>query len=1099
MLHVQMNPYLIEITESCGLAHDIQVIEVPIPPDSPEQMLLKDRCAGGEFPLQSSRSKPGTGFLLVKLEPFQRLSLTADDTGRQSEAANGAPVQADEGKAPSAIAGECTVEEAGKTQTLSNGLMSIQVSQQQRQYAEGCREHMELAVPGPVLRFKAAQGSWRGGTFFDTRQPVRHTSGALLEKGPLRIHYRYQALIGADGYYEADVIVDAGLPFARIKERFSASPGDQLVWDFGPTEFPQSLHMLDATAGYTMIRPQRQFDQRHARLAGWTQNSQLFDLRDGYAIRFQEGDCAGFFALEGGGWRGARLNQLELWTRRWPQGDRGSRREVPPEVKADGRPGPESIPMRGRQVCEPHLCVEGWIGGGERSYGLAAADWPKMLPPGGGGKFGAAEGLQGSGDGRRPQEVREFREARQVRQLQADEDAALGHFEYRPDRSRYRRQQVLLRKLHTQFGLMPLQNMCRMVFDWPQERQGGAEAGEMPSFRYPHFVLDKHLLLAVKNGLANPSEQQRIRCLTDYLEARIYGFWEGSGSAYTNYVVSRETAPNLLYLEWLAEQHLLTEKQLLLIRAHCSFLVHLAASPHYYPGEASMLPADNPDSLSLAYGGMCNQNFYTDAFNIAGMAAQVFSQHPEARQWQEWFIRMWHRQLELHMYPDSGLWEESHTYYQHVLHTVLPTLLRRRADGVDDEFANPALAKLAGAALKMRTPRTGHMHGRRHLIAFGDHFADPDTYRYLYAAYGQAMEPHYPELAGRLLWLHREMGGDPSPNAPATAASRDGDGLSYRADLPAAAAPAPTSVQPIACEPVNEYVQGLGFMFRDVDEDGQECLLALRSGGAWAHHHNDDGSIQFFARGKSLIADAAFGHDQESGRRKFTSDGHSRWTLDRYEPLDYLWSFNRGWLISHDVQGPFPYATACIPVIMHTSAHALYAPMPSAVCHHRTVVQLAPAAYLIIDSASDPLSQTVRYHLAETAIERTDQEVRADYGKDCRLRLQAILAPGPLRVMGTDYPAKGSKGERSGQGTIEIRCSSEGGEPLFAMLLTADGPDGQPGPTVCKSPEGWRLQGRGFDCELRSAAGGGILLTDRSRGGTRIISNIMADGSPFLQ
>ncbi len=118
---------------------------------------------------------------------------------------------------------------------------------------------------------------------------------------------------------------------------------------------------------------------------------------------------------------------------------------------------------------------------------------------------------------------------------------------------------------------------------------------------------------------------------------------------------------------------------------------------------------------------MANQNIYTDVIALYGTAAQLFPYHPHVKRWQEKFIKHWHRQLAYHMYPESGIWEESHTYYHHVLHTVLPLLLRRKADGVDNEFMNPDFQKLVASALQQISPNDAFFDNCRHIVPFGDH------------------------------------------------------------------------------------------------------------------------------------------------------------------------------------------------------------------------------------------------------------------------------------------------------------------------------------------------------------------------------------------
>ncbi|MBE9915107.1 hypothetical protein G8C92_13820 [Paenibacillus donghaensis] len=1032
MLCVTKKPFEIKIKESCGLAHDPQVIEVEIPEDMKETTLLTDSFSGARIPLQPSRERPGTGYLYVQVNPFARLKLfwtgeSAAETGVSAALS-----------ALSALSvSRCRLSERDGSMVISNGLLTVQVPLGKSTSETGDGRF----VPGPVERFKAEKGAWRGGTFFDTSEPVRYVQGQILEEGPLRIHYRYRAKIGLKGFYEADLMMDAGCEFVRIEERFAASAGDQLVWDFGPDHMPEKLHLLDSTAGYTVINPQLQFDQRHARLSGWTQYSQLFDLSDGYAIRFREGDCAGFVALEGGDWRGGRLNHIELWSRRWWKEDPGSRRNVPWEAKADGSPGPDRIISRGEEFGESHLSAEAWIGSGRRKFALIAVKEERLLP---------------------------------AASSEANDDSpmrgcspALGHFESKPDRERYRAQQGLLRKIHTQYGIMPLQAMCSMIFEWPQELISDEEdgcSGSKRRFGYPHSIIDRHLNHLEGDVESYGTLEERIRVMTEFLEARVYGFWEGSGSAYTNCVVSRRIAPEMLHFEWLAASGRISAEQVSLCRAHFSFLAYLFASDHYYPGNASMLPAGDPDSLNPTLAGMANQNFYTDTFNIPGMFAQAFPGHPEAGRWRALFGGMWSRQMKVHMYPESGVWEESHTYYQHVLHTVLPTLLRRRADGVEDGFESADLRKLLRAALTQFTPRHGHMGGRRHLVAFGDHAADPDTYKYLYAAYADAVAEIDPKLAGQLFWLFREMGGDLNQDLP--------EGR----EIPAVSPPWR-----------NEYVQGLGFMFRGTDASGQEALLALRSGGAWGHHHNDDASIQFFAKGRALVVDAAFGYPQASGTKKYNAHGHSRFTLRDYEPIDYLWRFNRGWLAAYDENGPFPFAKAYSPVLMHTTGHQQYVPMRSAIRHTRTVVQLAPASYLILDAADTALPQTVRFHVPGSPVCLKNGEVQAEYEDGCRLHLisldEDIL---PSAGTGMDIPIEESSGDGPWHMTTEIRYSSRDGQPFFAFMLTAVRP-GEAGPSISGDKNQKRLRGDEVDVVLSFPAAAEIRLTDSATGETRTL------------
>ena len=391
---------LLRLREFCGLAHERQVICIALPPELGDGGLLRDAETRRRCRFQRSTVCPDEGFLEVALGPFENLTLSRDGQG---------------GSPPGVI----FRSDAPQTGVIDNRVFSLEVP-----YGEGTSVGETTGeTPGPLRRFRVGTGPWRGRTFLDARQPVKTWRGELLEHGPVRVAYRFRAELSRDGFYEAAITVDVGQPLAVVEERFQAGSGDQVVWDFAGSDLPEEFYLLDASASYQMRPLIYHLDQRLTRLACWTQQSQHFDFSDGYAVGFAPSaesetasrEVAGFVALEGGAWRGGKLNHLEAWTRRWFPGDADSRRNVPPEAKADSQPNPERIPARGRTVNEPHFNVEGWIGHGARKWALVLTTLDRIEPPDRSGP-------------------------------------PLEHFENRPDRPRYRAQQSLLRRIHTQRG-----------------------------------------------------------------------------------------------------------------------------------------------------------------------------------------------------------------------------------------------------------------------------------------------------------------------------------------------------------------------------------------------------------------------------------------------------------------------------------------------------------------------------------------------------------------------------------------------------------------------------------------------------------------------
>ncbi len=965
MFQVLQAPYRILVQESCGIAHTAQVLAVAAPPGDAAVLVLEDSATGQRLCMQRSAQDSGMCFLFLDIAPFARRELRPVDG-----AADG----------PAAV----TVAD----DVVSNGLLALRVPVGE---APGGDD-----TPGPVVQVRVGEGAWRGRTFFDTRAPILSRHGEFVEHGPLRVVFRYRVALAGGQAYAAEVTLDAGQPFARISEEFSAGAGDQLVWDFAGADLPDTLYALDSTAGYTVRPLHYHLDQRMARLFAWTQYQQLFDLSDGYAVRMADSDdVVGVVALTGGAWRGNRLNHLEAWMRRWVGDDPASRRGVPAEAKADTFPGPEQIPARGVSRCTAHFNFEGWIGHGARHFALVATTLDRLLP---------------------------------AEQCDTHEDpkgcsVALGHFEMQPDRPRYRAQQGLLRRIHVQQGMFGLAEQAEMTFAWAPEE---AKA----TFGYPHGVF--------RMELRPGSEAELTQKMLDYLQARVYGFWEGSGAAYSNCVVSRAVAPYMFYFEWLQRQGAFSTEQTALCRAHFSFLMHLFASDNYYPGLSTMTPVESDDSVEPTLEGMANQNFYTDVINVFGVGAQVFFRHPAGAAWREKFLAMWHRQLAYHVYPESGVWEESHTYYQHVLITVLPVLLRLQADGLTDEFANPAVQRLVGAALAQLTPRDAAYGGIRYLLPFGDHAVGVLGTRYLYREYAEAFAPHAPTLAAHLAWAYREMGGEE-----------------------------PLTVTPAPLPWGSGYVQGLGYFFRNVDARGVESLLALRGGSAWAHHHNDDGSLLFYAHGRSVLVEAAFSEAPEEYAKKVNPAGHNRWTLRDYEPISYLWRFNRGWITRHDAAGRFPYAQAYTPVFMVATGPQQAIPLAQPVAHTRTVVQLSATAFLVVDAGATALPQVVRFHVPGEEV-TVDGGAVAAIGDTCRL---ALLPLG-------DYPCRTAI-ERHASGkeewiTTEITFDI-GTPPRAAFLLSADAPDTTA--RVTPDGDGWQVVADGVDLRV-TFVGAGIVLTD---------------------
>lgn len=335
------------IKESCGIGHEPQVVEIEYREETPPLFFLRDSIGGALIPAQRSLQNLRNAFILIAIKPFQEFRLRND-------------VKCEFNQLQIPVVSH---KRAGGSVLLENGIVSIELEADESNFkAEG-------RIPGPVRRFKSFEGKqWRGGTFLDSSCIPEKFQFVFLEKGPVRTTCMFRVDFKDALFYEVVMTLDCGQAYVKFDENFKCHCTDQIVWDFKGKELPCEVRLLEPSERYRSLPVYYHIDHRMARLFSWTQSSQLFDLSDGFELVFPEGDGLGFVALEGGKWEGGCLNHLELWARRWRGSDPATRRGLPPEAKADSFPCPDKIPARGGGICEPHLNLEGWIGGGAQDF-----------------------------------------------------------------------------------------------------------------------------------------------------------------------------------------------------------------------------------------------------------------------------------------------------------------------------------------------------------------------------------------------------------------------------------------------------------------------------------------------------------------------------------------------------------------------------------------------------------------------------------------------------------------------------------------------------------------------------------------------------------
>jgi hypothetical protein len=319
-------------------------------------------------------------------------------------------------------------------------------------------------------------------------------------------------------------------------------------------------------------------------------------------------------------------------------------------------------------------------------------------------------------------------------------------------------------------------------------------------------------------------------------------------------------------------------------------LGHSCYSKDVFPWDRAMLPPGSPESLEPLFRGLSGANYNVERCAIVGELGVILPRHPMSRVWSEHFVDQFHLLMKAYVYP-GGYWEEGFGGAFEALMFLTPAAMRARRAG--DLLADSHLRSMWDLFVQAATPRDLELGGRRSIPRVGDMPRFHDL-RELMLLGASAYVGDDPRLARRLLWLHKEMGGradeDPGHLINALAAkgwSQGGDGVTL--GLPEDLTTAPANLSSI-------NLPGFGAILRGRDPTGDETCLVLRNGLAWGRSHNDDGSIQLWAKGLSLVTDA--GHSG-AGPWQQVARGHSRVAFSDFEPANSLDGAQHGYAQSH--------------------------------------------------------------------------------------------------------------------------------------------------------------------------------------------------------
>ena len=144
------------------------------------------------------------------------------------------------------------------------------------------------------------------------------------------------------------------------------------------------------------------------------------------------------------------------------------------------------------------------------------------------------------------------------------------------------------------------------------------------------------------------------------------------------------------------------------------------------------------------------------------------------------------------------------------------------------------------------------------------------------------------------------------------------------------------------------------------------------------------------------------------------------------------------------------------------------------------MVQLSPAAYLILDTTHGQHDQIISFHVPGNGnFSRDKADVAIAFEGECRLHI-VPLTPVPPPSAEIDFPIEPGA-ERYVTTALEYQT---GGEPFSVFLIAAQAQK----PEIASNEEGWSIRGDGIDVSLRREPGGAIFLRDQRTAAERRIT-----------
>lgn len=340
----------------------------------------------------------------------------------------------------------------------------------------------------------------------------------------------------------------------------------------------------------------------------------------------------------------------------------------------------------------------------------------------------------------------------------------------------------------------------------------------------------------------------------------------------------REYMPDLLVFGRLREAGAFSEEEDRAARRTIAALAYNCMRREIFPWERAPRRSRHPESLLPLLEEVPSPTFNAERYAVVGAVGLLFRRHPQSDAWLQHFIGQFQSQMRLSV-SEGGCWEDGYSGACLALKVLTPAMMGIRQERGIDLFRDRRYRSMWEFFLFTATPPLNSQGRQRTIPAIGREVPSHSEVRDLMLLGAVGFQDSEPVVGGRLLWMHREMGGeareDPGRLLNALSPSGWGEGgQGVTLGLP-------TKLYSLPVEMGSRLFAGWGAVLRGRDSIGSETCLILRSGQAIESGYKDEGSLHLYAQNTQLVCEAGRGGD---GAWRGRARGYSRVAFVDFEP-----------------------------------------------------------------------------------------------------------------------------------------------------------------------------------------------------------------------